>query len=153
MIITKDGYIKKIFPKFYNTDEQTKLKDDDFIVSEYLSSTVDTLLMFTNKGNYVYLPVSKINDVKHKELGFNVSTLANITADEKIIYSVPVTDFDEEKYVLFTTKNGLIKRTLLKDFKATRYSNALQATKLREGDEITNVDFTSVQFFFVRIHF
>ena len=141
LIITKDGYIKKIFPKFYNTEEQTKLKDDDFIVAEYQSTTVDTLLMFTSKGNYVYLPVSKIPDVKHKDLGFNVSTLANITADEKIIYSIPVTDFDEEKYVLFTTKNGLIKRTLIADFKATRYSNALQATKLREGDEITNVDF------------
>ena len=108
-----------------------------------MATTVDTLLMFTDKGNYVYLPLAKINDVKHKDLGFNVSTLANITADEKIIYSVPVTDFDEEKYVLFTTKNGLIKRTLLKDFKATRYSNALQATKLREGDELVNVDFCS----------
>ncbi len=141
LIITKDGYIKKILPKFYVTEEPTKLKDDDLIVAEYLSTTIDTLLMFTSKGNYVYLPVSKIPDVKHKDLGFNVSTLANITADEKIIYSIPVTDFDEEKYVLFTTKNGLIKRTLISDFKATRYSNALQATKLREGDEITNVDF------------
>jgi len=143
LIITKDGYIKKIFPKFYPTEEPTKLKDNDVIVAEYLSSTVDTLLMFTDKGNYVYLPVSKIPDVKHKDVGFNVSTLANITADEKIIYSVPVGDFDEDKYVLFTTKNGLIKRTLISDFKATRYSNALMATKIREGDEIVNVDFCS----------
>ena len=141
LIITKDGYIKKIFPKFYNTEEPTKLKDDDFIVAEFMATTIDTLLMFTDKGNYVYLPLAKVNDVKHKDLGFNVSTLANITADEKIIYSVPVTDFDEEKFVLFTTKNGLIKRTALKDFKATRYSNALMATKLREGDELVNVDF------------
>ena len=141
LIISKDGYIKKIFPKFYQTEEPTKLKDDDVIVAEFLSSTVDTLLMFTNKGNYVYLPVSKIPDVKHKDVGFNVSTLANITADEKIIYSVPVSDFEEDKYVLFTTKNGLIKRTLIKDFKATRYSNALMATKIREGDELVNVDF------------
>ena len=141
LIITKDGYIKKILPKFYPTEEPTKLKEDDVIVSEYLSSTVDTLLMFTDKGNYVYLPMSKIPESKHKDLGFNVSTLANISADEKIIFNVPVTDFEEEKYVLFTTKNGLIKRTLIADFKATRYSNALQATKLREGDEITNIDF------------
>lgn len=141
LIITKDGYIKKIMPKFYNSEEDTKLKDNDVIVAEYLSSTVDTLLMFTDKGNYVYLPLSKIPEVKHKDVGFNVSTLANITADEKVIYSVPVTNFDDDKYVLFTTKSGLIKRTLIKDFKATRYSNALQATKLRDGDELTNVDF------------
>ena len=129
LMISKDGYIKKIFPKYYQTEEPTKLKDNDVIIAEYLSSTVDTLLMFTSKGNYVYLPVSKIPEVKHKDVGFNVSTLANITADEKIIYSVPVGDFDEDKYLLFTTKNGLIKRTLIKDFKATRYSNALMATK------------------------
>ena len=141
LMISKDGYIKKIFPKYYQTEEPTKLKDNDVIMAEYLSSTVDTLLMFTSKGNYVYLPVSKIPEVKHKDVGFNVSTLANITADEKIIYSVPVGDFDEDKYLLFTTKNGLIKRTLIKDFKATRYSNALMATKIREGDEIVNVDF------------
>ena len=143
LMISKDGYIKKIFPKYYQTEEPTKLKDNDVIIAEYLSSTVDTLLMFTSKGNYVYLPVSKIPEVKHKDVGFNVSTLANITADEKIIYSVPVGDFDEDKYLLFTTKNGLIKRTLIKDFKATRYSNALMATKIREGDEIVNVDFCS----------
>lgn len=143
LLITKDGYIKRIAPRFYATEEPTKLKDDDFVVAEFNSYTTDTLLMFTNKGFYVYLPVSKIPEVKHKDFGFNVSTLANIGADEKIIYSIPVSDFDEEKYVLFTTKNGLIKRTLLKDFKATRYSNALQATKLRDGDEITNIDFCS----------
>lgn len=143
IMISKDGYIKKIFPKFYQTEEPTKLKDNDVIVAEYLSSTVDTLLMFTDKGNYVYLPVSKIPDVKHKDVGFNVSTLANIAADEKIIYSVPVDDFEDDKYVLFTTRNGLIKRTLIKDFKATRYSNALMATKLREDDELVSVDFCS----------
>ena len=143
IIITKDGYIKRIAPKFYNIDEQTKLKDDDIIVAEYESTTVDTLLMFTNLGNYVYLPVSKIPEVKHKDLGFNVSTLANITAGEKILYTVPVQDFEEDKYVLFSTKNGLIKRTLIADFKATRYSNALQATKIREDDELANIDFCS----------
>ena len=141
LLITKDGYIKRISAKHYATEEPTKLKDDDFVVAEFNSYTTDTLLMFTDQGFYVYLPVSKIPEVKHKELGFNVSTLANIGANEKIIYSVPVSDFDEEKYVMFTTKNGLIKRTLLSDFKATRYSNALQATKLREGDELTNIDF------------
>ena len=141
LVISRDGYIKKIFPRYYQTEEPTKLKDNDVVVAEFLSSTVDTLLMFTSKGNYVYLPVSKIPEVKHKDVGYNVSTLANITADERIIYSVPVCDFDEEKYVLFTTKNGLIKRTLIKDFKATRYSNALMATKIREGDELVSVDF------------
>ena len=141
IIVTKDGYIKRIAPKFYNTDEETKLKDGDIITGEFTSSTTDTLLMFTDKGNYVYLPMTKIPEVKHKDLGYNVSTLANITADEKILFTVPVDDFDADDYVLFTTKNGLIKRTSISAFKATRYSNALQATKLREDDELVNIDY------------
>lgn len=141
LLITKDGYIKKIPLKFFATEEPTKLKEDDFIINEYSSFTTDTLLMFTSKGNYVYLPVSKIPDCKHKDLGSNVSTLANITADEKIIYSVPIDDFDSDKYVMFVTKNGLIKRTQISELKATRYSNALMATKLRDDDELVNVDF------------
>ncbi len=143
LLVTKDGYIKKITPKFFATDEQTKLKDDDFIVNEYDSFTTDTLVMFTSKGNYVYLPVSKIPECKHKDLGSNVSVLANITADEKIIYTVPIDDFDADEYIMFVTKNGLIKRTQISELKATRYSNALMATKLREDDELVNIDYCS----------
>lgn len=138
--ITNDGYIKKISPKHYELDEEHKFKENDYIVNEYLGTTIDVLLLFTNKGNYVYLPVSKIPDVRHKDLGYNVSTLANIASDEKILFSFPVTDFEEEIYVLFATKQGLIKRTLIKEFKAVRYSNALMATKIAPGDELINVD-------------
>lgn len=140
LLITKDGYIKRISAKNFQSEEPTKIKDDDIIIASYKSSTTDTLLLFTNKGNYVYLPVTKIPEVKHKDLGFNVSTLANITATEKIIFTVPIDDFDKDQYLLFVTKNGLIKRTLIKDLKAIRYSNALQATKIREDDEIVNID-------------
>ena len=138
--ITNDGYIKKISPKHYELDEEHKFKENDYIVNEYLGTTIDVLLLFTNKGNYVYLPVSKIPDVRHKDLGYNVSTLANIASNEKILFSFPVTDFEEEIYVLFATKQGLIKRTLIKEFKAVRYSNALMATKIAPGDELINVD-------------
>ena len=142
LLITNDGYIKKISTKHYKLEEEHKYKENDFLVNEYLGTTVDVLLLFTNKGNYVYLPVSKIPDVRHKDLGYNVSTLANIASDEKIMFSFPVTDFEEEKYVLFATKKGLIKRTIIKEFKATRYSNALMATKINfaGGDELINVD-------------
>ena len=124
-------------------DIERKLKENDIVIGEYSSTTLDTLLLFTDKGNYVYLPVSKIPDTRHKDLGYNVSTLANITADEKIIFSVPISDFEEDKYLLFTTKKGFIKRVHIKDFKATRYSNALQATKINEDDELVSVDITA----------
>ena len=59
---------------------------------------------------------------------------------EEIVFVYPVKNFDEEKYLLFTTKSGLIKRTLIKDMLATRYSKALKATKMLDGDEVVSVD-------------
>ncbi len=138
--VTKAGYIKKIFPKQYKIEEEHKFKEDDFLVNEYNCFTTDVMLLFTNKGNYVYLPLTKVADVRHKDMGYNVSTLANIAQDEYIVSSIPVSSFDDEQYILFTTKSGLIKRTLVKEFKAVRFSNALMATKLAPDDEIVSID-------------
>lgn len=140
IIVTHDGYIKRMNTKSYKVEEPTKLKDNDVITGIFQATTLDTLLLFTNLGNYVYLPIQNIPEVKHKDFGYNVSTLANIEANEKIIFTVPIEDFESERYLLFTTKNGLIKRTHIRDLVATRYSKALKATKIREDDELVSVD-------------
>lgn len=145
VIVTNDGYIKRLSMRAHNSlaeNERTKLKEDDFVVGEFNITTVDTLLMFTNLGNYIYLPVHKIPECRHRDLGYNVSTLVSIEINEKVIYTVPISNFEEERYLLFTTRNGLTKRTLLKDMVATRYSKALRATKIRENDELVSVDIT-----------
>ena len=143
--ITYLGYIKKLPMKAFNADDEPKFKENDFKIAQYNTYTTATLLAFTNMGNYVFLPLTKIPDCKHRDIGENISTLANIDVGERIIYSFPVDDFDEEKYVLFTTKNGFIKRTLIKEFKAVRYSNALMATKINKeaNDELVSVDVTT----------
>ena len=140
ILVTKDGYIKRMTPKNYNLQEDEKLKDNDVIIGKYNVTTLDTLLMFTNRGNYVYLPVSKVPDCKHKDLGRNISVLATISSDEKIIFTVPISNFEDDRYLLFTTKNALTKRTHIRDLDATRFSKALKATKLRDGDELVSVD-------------
>lgn len=140
IILTNDGYIKRLSSRAYNSSDERRYKENDFVVSTYEISTVHTMLLFTNLGNYVYLPVSKIPEVRHRDLGYHVSTLVNIEAEEKIIFSVPIEDFNEEKYLLFTTKNGLIKRTHIKHLDADRYSRALRATKIRDDDELVSVD-------------
>ncbi|MDY0064472.1 MAG: DNA topoisomerase IV subunit A [Bacilli bacterium] len=140
ILITNDGYIKRMSPKNYKTDEETKLKEEDIVIATYKATTLDTLLLFTDLGNYVYLPIQDIPEVKHKDFGYNVSTLANIEASEKIMFNIVIDDFEKERYILFTTKNGLIKRTPIKDLKATRYSRALKATKIRTNDRLVSVD-------------
>lgn len=143
VIITNDGYLKRLTMRAHNSlaeSETTKLKEDDFVVGEFNITTVDTLLMFTNLGNYIYLPVHKIPECRHRDLGYNISTLVSIEINEKVIFTVPISDFDVERYVLITTRNGLTKRTLLKDLQAVRYSRALRATKVRDDDEVVCVD-------------
>lgn len=146
LIITHDGYIKRMSKKAYlAVSEPTKLKEGDVITDIYNVMTTDTLLQFTNLGNYIYLPIHKIPDVKHRDFGFHTSTLITMDPNERIIFSVPIADFDAERYILIATKYGLVKRTLVKSFEVNRYSKALRATKLRDDDEVVSVDITSTE--------
>ena len=81
--------------------------------------SLNHVLLFTNKGNYLFVPVHKIEEFKWKDLGKHVSYLVKVGADEKIISSILVQDFNLPLYVLMATKNGQIKRTLLKDFEVS----------------------------------
>ena len=140
VMITHDGYIKRMYPKNYNNGDENKMKEDDFITDIFECTTLDTLLGFTNLGNYVYLPVQNIPDCKLRDMGRNVSTLASIQADEYVIFNMIVNDWEAERYVLFTTANGLTKRTHIREFNAMRISKALKATKLREDDKLVSID-------------
>lgn len=141
LIITHDGYLKRLSKKaFYAATEPTKLKDGDVISDIYDVSTTDTLIQFTNLGNYVFLPIHKIPDCKHRDLGYHVSSLIGMEVNEKIVYSYPITDFNADKYALIATRDGLIKRIKIDKLNVNRYSKVLKATKLRDGDEVVSAD-------------
>lgn len=146
LLISHDGYLKRISMRAFGTlgvGETTKLKDGDVLTDIYSVTTVDVLLQFTNLGNYIYLPIHKIPESKHKDLGYHVSTLITMEPNEKVIFSFPVSNFEEDKYVLLATKSGLIKRMKLASLNVNRYSKALKATKLRDDDEVVSVDVTT----------
>ncbi len=141
LLITREGYLKKMTKKaFAAIDGPTKLKDGDVISDIYEVSTTDTLLQFTDLGNYVYLPIHKIPDSKHKDFGYHVSTLIGMEAGEKVIFSCPVDKFSDDVYVLLATKYGLIKRIQLSKLEVNRYSKVLKATKLRDDDKVVSAD-------------
>lgn len=141
LMITHDGYLKRLSKKaFFGTNEPTKLKDGDVITDLYAVATTDTLIQFTDRGNYIFLPIHKILESKHKDQGIHISTLIGMEPNEKVIFSFPVTDFKEEKYVLLATKSGLIKRIQLSSLYVTRYSKALKATKLKDDDAVVSAD-------------
>ena len=138
VVVTNDGYVKRVSMKSYNSsDEETALKPGDFVRSKYFVSTQDTLLLFTNLGNYLYIPIHKLPECKWKDLGKHISNTIVIKEQEKIISSMILRDKD--KSIVLFTKNGLVKQVLLKDFEVTRYSKPMVAIKLKEDDELINV--------------
>ena len=142
VVITKEGYIKRVSQRSYSqaTDETT-LKEDDYIIGIYNTNTMDTLLVFTSLGNYLYIPVYEIPETKWKDLGKHVSNIININSEEKVINAIPVTDFSKNIYITAFSKNGMVKRTKLEDFKVQRYSKAINMMKLKENDELVDVSY------------
>ncbi|MFC7392721.1 DNA topoisomerase IV subunit A [Scopulibacillus cellulosilyticus] len=143
--LTKGGYIKRSSLRSYTASngEDTAMKDSDRILLQSEMNTTDTLLVFTNKGHYLYLPVHEIPDKRWKELGQHVANLVPIDEDEEVIQAVPVNEFNEGHYLTFITKNGLIKRTELKQYQAQRRSKPLVAIKLKGDDECIDVHLTN----------
>lgn len=139
VVVTNEGYVKRVSSKSYaakGTDETT-LKPGDYITGLYEVSTLDTILLFTNEGRYLYVPVHVIPEVKWKELGKHISNVIPLNAEEKVISSIVYAD--KTQTLLLFSKSGLVKRCAIKDFEVSRYSKAMTAMKLKEGDELVSV--------------
>lgn len=139
VVVTNEGYIKRVSERSYNaTNDETGLKDGDFVTALYRLNTLNTVLLFTNLGNYLYLPVHEIPDLKFKDLGKHISNIIPLKNGETIIGSIPVIDFNDTT-ILTYTKEGMIKQTLLKDFAVTRYSKPINVMKLKNNDEMQGI--------------
>ena len=148
VVVTNDGYVKRVSLKsFKTTEDETTLKPGDFVTSKYLASLRDSLLLFTNLGNYLYVPIHKISETKWKDLGKHISNTITLSENEKIVSSLVLKD--KNKNVVLFTKNGLTKQVMLKDFEVTRYSKPLVAIKLKDNDELINVSMAKDEVLFV----
>ena len=143
VMVTKDGYIKRTSWRSYqaSTDE-AMLKDNDYILGLYELNTLDTVLLFTNLGNYLYVPVHTIFDIKWKDIGKHISNLIKLEEMEEIVSVIPVCNFDDKLDIAIATKNGMIKRTPLKEFQVSRYSKPIQCMKLKDDDSVINAFIT-----------
>lgn len=138
VVVTHDGYVKRVSLRSYDEKESTLVKDGDYVIGLYKINTINTVLLFTDLGNYLYLPVYEIPDCKWKELGKHVSNIIKLEPNENIIKSIPVYDF-ENGIITMVSKNGMIKRTNLSDFKISRYSKAMTAFNLKDDDLVVSV--------------
>ena len=153
VVVTRDGYIKRVSKRSYSaTDDKTGLKEQDYILGMYEVNTMDTILMFTDIGNYLYVPVYEIPDMKWKDLGKHISNIIKINPEENIIDCMAVTDFDTDAYITVFTRGGMIKRTLISDLKATRYTKPMPYIKLKDNDLVANISKCSGSDVFITTH-
>src|SRR5690606_28674304 len=119
--------------------EDFAIKEEDHLVGLIEANTTDKILLFTNKGKYLYLPVHELPDIRWKDIGQHVSNIVQIDKDEYILQILPVREFKEGEFLVFFTKNGMVKRSELKIYEAQRHSKALIALNLKNDDEVISV--------------
>jgi len=135
--MTNEGYIKRTSTRSYaaSNGEDIGLKQNDFVRRCFEINTTEHVLLITNKGKYVIIPVHELPDIRWKDLGQHISNIVSLEQDETIIQTIPIENF-ADGYLFFFTKNGMVKRTKLSLYETNRTSRALIAINLRDGDEV-----------------
>ena len=138
VMVTKDGYIKRTSFRSYTASapDDITIKENDYILGMYEMCTTDTILLVTTAGNYLHIPVHMLPDLKWKDMPKHVSNIIEISPEESIVSAIPAYDFNTEENVVIATKEGMIKRSKLKEFKLQRYSKPTSCMKLKDGDEV-----------------
>ena len=142
VICTQSGDIKRV-PKTSFKIQKRNGKgiktQDDAILSSISTNTVDTLLIFTSEGRMFRMLVDNVPAGTNTTRGTNLATLLKLNSNEKIMYVTSQFRETDAKYVVFFTKNGLIKKTKLDEFKNTKKTTGIQAIKFKDGDSLANV--------------
>ncbi|QAY66096.1 DNA gyrase subunit A [Paenibacillus protaetiae] len=141
--LSREGYVKRTsmlsFTRSGGELDSSGVKEGDVISDLLLVNTLDNLLLFTRKGQYYMLPVHQVPEFKWKDNGTAIVNVIPLPKDDSIVSVIPVKDFnDEASSLVFVTKRGNVKRTLLKDYMTTR-STAIAACKVADGDEVVDV--------------
>lgn len=139
--ITRDGYIKKVSMRSYNASntDPTGMKDSDSVLAYGSCSTLDTLLFFTNRGTYGYLPVYEIEEGKWKDLGSHLGNYIKMDSNEKIIQAYFLRSFNQNVQVIMASQFGMIKRSRLSDFEVSRNNKSMVCMKIGSMDQVVSV--------------
>jgi topoisomerase-4 subunit A len=137
--ITKQGYIRILKPKGNEiTIENTSVTAKDYIISSLFVNTLNRILLFTNKGNFLLLYVHQVELVKNSEFKQHINDIIRIDPDEHIVKVIVVKEFRKDQLIVLATKNGYIKRSLLTEFDITRNNKTYTAINLKAKDELVN---------------
>ena len=149
---TKQGYYKRVSPRSFasSAPEENGMREGDEVILCQKASTLDNLILFTSKGNYLHLPVHEIPEAKWKDVGNHLSQSISLGSNEVILTGFVKAKDSDESYkdwtAVFFTKDGLVKQTLFNEFNTyrgykTRTSNAMKLKTTT--DEVVKVVVTN----------
>src|SRR5699024_237744 len=112
--VTKEGYVKRTSLRSYTASngEDFPARERDHIIRLVEMNTTDKLLLFTNKGKYICIPIHELPDIRWKDMGQHLSNISTFEQEEQIVQAIPVREFTDDTYLVFFTKNGMIKKSL-----------------------------------------
>ena len=137
--VSRDGYVKRVSMRSFTASEGTVTgkKEGDELIGSIPCDTLDTLLLFTSKGNYAYLPVWQIEEAKWKDNGMHLNKVIRIDGDDKIQNVILVNNFDTYAWIITIASNGLIKKTPVKDWMIQRNSRVTTAMNIASNAELS----------------
>ena len=137
--VSRDGYVKRVSMRSFTASEGTVTgkKEGDELIGSIPCDTLDTLLLFTSKGNYAYLPVWQIEEAKWKDNGMHLNKVIRIDGDDKIQNVILVNNFDTYAWIITIASNGLIKKTPVKDWMIQRNSRVTTAMNIAPNAELS----------------
>ena len=150
MVITVShaGYIKRLPVTAYRRQRRggrgvisAHTKEDDWVEHLFIASTHDYMMFFTQGGQCYWLKVHEIPQAARAARGKPIMSCIAIKADERIAALVPVREFSDDQYLLFATKQGVVKKTVLSEFGNPR-SVGIRAINIEKGDELIDVQVT-----------
>jgi DNA gyrase subunit A len=147
--VTHSGYVKRTPISVYRMQHRggkgrigMRTRDEDFVEYLFVASTHSYLLIFTNQGKVHWLKVYEIPDVGTSGKGKAIVNLINLAAEEKVTAVLPIKDFAEDRFVMFATRKGIVKKTGLAAF-SNPMARGIIAISVDKGDELIAADLTN----------
>jgi DNA gyrase subunit A len=148
--LTASGYVKRLPLATYRQQNRggvgvmgMNLKEDDYIAHLHISSTHDYLLFFTNRGKVYRTKVYELPEGSRNSKGSSLRNVLPLSEDEKVMAVIPTRDFKENRYLVFATADGLVKKTEFLAYNTPLRADGIIAIKVRPGDELVQVRLTS----------
>ncbi len=137
--LSKDGYLKKVSSKSYNAADSSGVKEGDYLINLYETTTLNKIMVLTKKGNYIYLPINDIPTFKWKDLGKHISNFVAIDPNDEVVKSYVVDDRSHDMEVVIYTKDGNVKKINLNDLTVSKYNKLYTYIKLKDNDLVVDV--------------